>query len=141
VTEPGNFSYLDLCMHCVRKAVGLGAEWCDVSAGAVRDISVTIEKTGIKTADAGQGEDGQDGRLKGGGHLGADHEAMSVGAVGHNPRRRRGDQRSAAARGFVAGGTRRARTRACGARSDRLTLAGQASRLPGWIDTGDRTGG
>jgi len=35
----------------------LGAEWCDVSAGSGRDISVTLEKTGIKTADAGQGED------------------------------------------------------------------------------------
>ena len=34
-----------------------GAEWCDASAGAARDISVAIEKTGIKTADAGQGED------------------------------------------------------------------------------------
>ena len=50
-------SYLDICRRCVEKAVGLGAEWCDVSAGAARDISVTIEKTGIKTADAGQGED------------------------------------------------------------------------------------
>jgi len=50
-------TYLDLCQNCVRRAVALGAEWCDVSAGAVRDISVTIEKTGIKTADAGQGED------------------------------------------------------------------------------------
>jgi PmbA protein len=49
--------YLDICQHCVTKAVRLGAEWCDVSAGAARDISVTIEKTGIKTADAGQGED------------------------------------------------------------------------------------
>jgi PmbA protein len=52
-----NDTYLDLCQNCVRRAVALGAEWCDVSAGAVRDISVTIEKTGIKTADAGQGED------------------------------------------------------------------------------------
>jgi len=50
-------TYLDICQNCVRRAVALGAEWCDVSAGAVRDISVTIEKTGIKTADAGQGED------------------------------------------------------------------------------------
>jgi len=52
-----NDTYLDMCQNCVRRAVALGAEWCDVSAGAVRDISVTIEKTGIKTADAGQGED------------------------------------------------------------------------------------
>jgi PmbA protein len=52
-----NDTYLDLCQNCVRRAVALGAEWCDVSAGAVRDISVTLEKTGIKTADAGQGED------------------------------------------------------------------------------------
>ena len=52
-----NDTYLELCQNCVRRAVALGAEWCDVSAGAVRDISVTIEKTGIKTADAGQGED------------------------------------------------------------------------------------
>ena len=52
-----NDTYLDICQNCVRRAVALGAEWCDVSAGAVRDISVTIEKTGIKTADAGQGED------------------------------------------------------------------------------------
>ena len=50
-------SYLDICQNCVRRAVALGAEWCDVSAGAARDISVTIEKSGIKTADAGQGED------------------------------------------------------------------------------------
>jgi PmbA protein len=50
-------SYLDLCQRCVKKAVRLGAEWCDVSAGTGRDIAVTIEKTGIKTADAGQGED------------------------------------------------------------------------------------
>ena len=50
-------SYLDLCRRCVKKAVRLGAEWCDVSAGTARDISVAIEKTGIKTADAGQGED------------------------------------------------------------------------------------
>ena len=50
-------SYLDVCIDCVEKAVRLGAEWCDVSAGAARDISVTIEKSGIKTADAGQGED------------------------------------------------------------------------------------
>ena len=57
MTEPDNFSYLDLCTRCVSKAVRLGAEWCDVSAGHVRDISVSIEKSGIKTADAGQGED------------------------------------------------------------------------------------
>jgi PmbA protein len=49
--------YLDLCRQCVEKAMKLGAEWCDVSAGFARDISVSIEKTGIKTADAGQGED------------------------------------------------------------------------------------
>jgi PmbA protein len=49
--------YLDICERCVKKAVALGAEWCDVSAGAARDIAVTIEKSGIKTADAGQGED------------------------------------------------------------------------------------
>ena len=50
-------AYLDVCQRCVQKAVALGAEWCDVSAGAVRDISVTIEKSGIKTADSGQGEE------------------------------------------------------------------------------------
>ncbi len=50
-------TYLDIAQHCVEKAVRLGAEWCDVSAGQARDISVSIEKTGIKTADAGQGED------------------------------------------------------------------------------------
>jgi PmbA protein len=49
--------YLDLCADCVKKAVRLGAEWCDVDAGTSRDISVTIEKSGIKAADAGQGED------------------------------------------------------------------------------------
>lgn len=49
--------YLDICTDCVRRAMALGAEWCDVSAGSARDISVTIEKSGIKTADAGQGED------------------------------------------------------------------------------------
>ncbi|HUW99994.1 MAG TPA: TldD/PmbA family protein [Phycisphaerae bacterium] len=48
--------YLDLCQTCVRRARALGAEWCDVAAGASRDISVTIEKSGIKAADAGQGE-------------------------------------------------------------------------------------
>jgi PmbA protein len=57
MTAKAKTSYLDLCRHCVEKAVRLGAEWCDVSAGAARDISVSIEKTGIKTADAGQGED------------------------------------------------------------------------------------
>jgi PmbA protein len=49
--------YLDICQQCVEKAVRLGADWCDVSAGLSRDISVSIEKTGIKAADAGQGED------------------------------------------------------------------------------------
>jgi PmbA protein len=49
-------SYLDLCQRCVRLARELGAEWSDVAAGASRDISVTIEKSGIKAADAGQGE-------------------------------------------------------------------------------------
>jgi PmbA protein len=57
MTTTDNMSYLEICQDCVRKAVRLGAEWCDVSAGTGRDISVTIEKTGIKTADAGQGED------------------------------------------------------------------------------------
>jgi PmbA protein len=52
-----DINYLELCVDSVAKAVRLGAEWCDVSAGTGRDISVTIEKTGIKTADAGQGED------------------------------------------------------------------------------------
>ena len=55
--SPARKSYLDLCKRCVDQAVRLGAEWCDVSAGSGRDISVSIEKTGIKTADAGQGED------------------------------------------------------------------------------------
>jgi PmbA protein len=55
--SPAKKSYLDLCKRCVDQAVRLGAEWCDVSAGSGRDISVSIEKTGIKTADAGQGED------------------------------------------------------------------------------------
>ena len=50
-------TYLDLCVKCVERAVALGAEWCDAAAGAGRDISVTIEKTGIKAADAGRGED------------------------------------------------------------------------------------
>jgi len=49
--------YLNLCADCVKKAVALGAEWCDVDAGTSRDISVTIEKSGIKAADAGQSED------------------------------------------------------------------------------------
>jgi PmbA protein len=52
-----DINYLELCVDSVARAVRLGAEWCDVSAGTGRDISVTIEKTGIKTADAGQGED------------------------------------------------------------------------------------
>ncbi|MCX5670900.1 MAG: hypothetical protein NTU94_06220 [Planctomycetota bacterium] len=52
-----NINYLELCVDCVAKAVRLGAEWCDVSAGTGRDISVTIENSGIKAADAGQGED------------------------------------------------------------------------------------
>ena len=55
--SPDEALYLDLCRRCVDQAVRLGAEWCDVSAGTDRDISVTIEKSGIKTADAGQGED------------------------------------------------------------------------------------
>ena len=27
-----NDTYLDICQNCVRRAVALGAEWCDVSA-------------------------------------------------------------------------------------------------------------
>jgi len=50
-------SYLDLAQQCARRAVAAGAEWCDVRAGTARDISVTIEKSGIKSADAGRGED------------------------------------------------------------------------------------
>ena len=50
--DDGAQSYLDLATQCVEKAVRLGAEWCDVAAGAGRDISVEIEKSGIKTADA-----------------------------------------------------------------------------------------
>jgi PmbA protein len=49
--------YLDLAQACVERAVAAGAEWCDVSAGTARDISVTIEKSGIKSADAGRGEE------------------------------------------------------------------------------------
>ena len=49
--------YLNLCADCVKKAGALGAEWCDVDAGASRDISITLEKSGIKAADAGQSED------------------------------------------------------------------------------------
>jgi PmbA protein len=56
MTERDEQSYLDLATQCVEKAVRLGAEWCDVAAGTSRDIAVTIEKSGIKTADAGQGE-------------------------------------------------------------------------------------
>ncbi|MBM4018947.1 MAG: TldD/PmbA family protein [Planctomycetes bacterium] len=55
--DPLKKTYLDICCRCVERAVRLGAEWCDASAGAARDISVAVEKTGIKTADAGQGED------------------------------------------------------------------------------------
>ncbi|MEA3366977.1 MAG: DNA gyrase modulator, partial [Planctomycetota bacterium] len=50
-------SYLDLARQCVERATSAGAEWCDVSAGTARDISVTIEKSGIKSADAGRGEE------------------------------------------------------------------------------------
>jgi PmbA protein len=57
MTEETTKTYLDIAQRCVEKAMRLGAEWCDVSAGLARDISVSIEKTGIKTADAGQGED------------------------------------------------------------------------------------
>jgi len=57
MTQRNEQAYLDLATRCVEKAVRLGAEWCDVVAGTGRDISVTIEKSGIKTADAGQGED------------------------------------------------------------------------------------
>jgi len=49
-------AYLAICEACVERAVRLGAEWCDVAAGTSRDISVEIEKSGIKTADAGRGE-------------------------------------------------------------------------------------
>lgn len=48
--------YLDLAAHCVERATALGAEWCDAVAGRARDIDVVIEKSGIKSADAGQGE-------------------------------------------------------------------------------------
>jgi len=50
-------SYLDLARQCVERATAAGAEWCDVSAGTARDISVAIEKSGIKSADAGRGEE------------------------------------------------------------------------------------
>jgi len=49
--------YLDLAEQCVRRAVAAGAEWCDVQAGTARDITVVIEKSGIKSADAGRGEE------------------------------------------------------------------------------------
>jgi len=49
-------TYLDICERSVAKARALGAEWCDVAAGSTRDIEVAIEKSGIKAADAGQGE-------------------------------------------------------------------------------------
>ena len=49
-------TYLNRASRCVEKAVRLGAEWCDVASGSSRDIAVTIEKSGIKAADAGQGE-------------------------------------------------------------------------------------
>ncbi len=52
-----DLNYLELAQHCVDRAVAAGAEWCDVAAGTSRDISVTIEKSGIKSADAGRGED------------------------------------------------------------------------------------
>jgi len=52
-----DLNYLDLAQACVERAVAAGAEWCDVAAGTARDISVTIEKSGIKSADAGRGED------------------------------------------------------------------------------------
>jgi len=50
-------NYLDLARACVDRAMAAGAEWCDVAAGTARDISVTVEKSGIKSADAGRGED------------------------------------------------------------------------------------
>jgi len=49
--------YLDLAQECVARAVAAGAEWCDVQAGTARDIAVRIEKSGIKSADAGRGEE------------------------------------------------------------------------------------
>ena len=52
-----DLNYLDLAQQCVDRAVAAGAEWCDVAAGTSRDIGVTIEKSGIKSADAGRGED------------------------------------------------------------------------------------
>jgi len=50
-------NYLDLAQACVARATAAGAEWCDVAAGTARDIGVAIEKSGIKSADAGRGEE------------------------------------------------------------------------------------
>jgi len=52
-----DLNYLDLAQACVTRADDAGAEWCDVVAGTARDISVAIEKSGIKSADAGRGEE------------------------------------------------------------------------------------
>ncbi len=54
-TDP--IHYLDLAQACVERATAAGAEWCDVAAGTARDITVSIEKSGIKSADAGRGEE------------------------------------------------------------------------------------
>ena len=54
MTGPG--AYLERCADAVRRARTLGAEWCDAVAGTERDIGVAIEKSGIKSADAGRGE-------------------------------------------------------------------------------------
>ncbi len=49
--------YLDLAQRCVARAVAAGAEWCDASAGTGREITVTLEKSGIKTAEVSRGEE------------------------------------------------------------------------------------
>jgi len=56
MTDPAGL-YLDICTRCVSRAVALGAEWADASAGATRDIAVDLEKSGIRSAEAGQGEE------------------------------------------------------------------------------------
>lgn len=55
---PDTDRYVLLAEDILNEAVSLGAEWCDVSVGSGRHISVDLEKTAVKSADSGHSESG-----------------------------------------------------------------------------------
>jgi PmbA protein len=49
-------NYMQLAEQALELARSLGAEWCDVSIGSGRHITVTLERTAVKAADSGRSE-------------------------------------------------------------------------------------